>query len=119
MELLARMMPKSMSRYVCAVFLMIALSLLFISPAQAQDAATLFKSKCAACHGADGSGNTAVGKSMKLRDLRSADVQKETDEELTAMITNGKGAMPAYKDKLSGDQIKQLVGFLRDLAKKK
>jgi len=55
---------------------------------------------------------------MKLRDLRSADVQKQTDEELTAWIANGKGAMPAYKDKLTSDQIKQLVEFIRQLAKK-
>ncbi len=29
------------------------------------------------------------------------------------------GSMPSYKDKLTGDQIKDLVGFIRDLAKKK
>jgi mono/diheme cytochrome c family protein len=82
------------------------------------EGASTFKSKCAACHGADGSGSTAVGKSMKIRDLASADVQKETNAELTAIITNGKGGMPAYKDKLSGDQIKDVVGFIRQLAKK-
>jgi cytochrome c6 len=83
------------------------------------DGATLFKSKCAVCHGADGSGNTAVGKSMHIRDLASADAQKQTDAELTAIIVDGKGGMPSYKDKLTGDQIKELVGFIRELAKKK
>ena len=34
------------------------------------------------------------------------------------MITTGKGAMPAYKGKLTDDQIKQLVGYIRELAKK-
>ena len=92
----------------------------FAAPIWAQgEGATLFKSKCAVCHGADGSGSTPVGKSMHIRDLASADVQKQTDAELTAMITNGKGGMPAYKDKLSGDQIKDLVGFIRELGKKK
>jgi len=92
---------------------------LLAAPIWAQgEGATLFKSKCAVCHGADGSGNTAVGKSMHIRDLASADVQKQTDAELTAMITNGKGGMPAYKDKLTGDQIKDLVGFVRELGKK-
>ncbi len=101
-------------------FLLLAVVGLFLAavPARAQDAAGLFKAKCAACHGADGGGNTAVGKSLKLRDLRSADVQKQTNEELTAIITNGKGGMPAYKDKLTGDQIKELVAHIRDLAKK-
>jgi len=93
---------------------------LFAVPMCAQhDTATVFKSKCAVCHGADGSGDTAVGKTLKLRDLRSADVQKQTDQELTATITNGKDKMPAYKDKLTADQIKGLVAFIRDLGKKK
>jgi cytochrome c6 len=80
--------------------------------------ATLFKSKCAACHGADGTGNTPVAKAMHIPDLTSAAVQKQTDAELTAAITNGKGSMPAYKDKLSAEQIKETVGFIRELAKK-
>jgi len=46
-------------------------------------------------------------------------VQKLTDAELTAAITNGKGSMPAYKDKLSADQIKGTVDYIRELAKKK
>jgi len=111
-------MNDSKIRFVCFAPLAVLGLFLAAVPARAQDAAGLYKSKCAACHGADGSGNTAVGKSMKLRDLRSADVQKQTGEELTAMITNGKGAMPAYKDKLTSDQIKQLVEFIRQLAKK-
>lgn len=89
------------------------------APARAQnDAAALFKARCSACHGADGSGNTTVGKSMKLRDLASADVQKQTDAELTDIVTNGKTPMPAYKDKLNDAQIKSLVGYVRSLAKK-
>jgi mono/diheme cytochrome c family protein len=103
-----------------AALLLVVVLLLSAGPVRAQaDAASLFKSKCGNCHGADGSGNTAVGKSMKLRDLRSADVQKQTDEELNAWIANGKGAMPAYKDKFSAAQIKDLVGFIRELGKNK
>lgn len=79
--------------------------------------ATLFKGRCAACHGADGSGNTALGKSMKLHDFSSPEVQKLSDAELTAIITNGKGGMPSYKDKLTSEQIKQIVSFIRTLKK--
>jgi cytochrome c6 len=89
------------------------------SPVRAQnDAASLFKSKCAACHGADGKGDTSIGKTLKIRDLHSADVQKQTDAQITEIITNGKAAMPAYKGKLSDGQIKELVGYIRGLAKK-
>jgi len=79
--------------------------------------AELFKSKCAMCHGPDGSGNTPMGKRLNLRDLRSSDVQKHTDDELTAIITNGKPPMPAYGKTLSSDDIHQLVTYLRSMAK--
>jgi mono/diheme cytochrome c family protein len=97
----------------------LAISPLIRCSATAQeDAAGLFQSKCAACHGADGSGNTAVGKSMKIRDFHSPEVQKQTDAQLTEMISAGKGAMPSYKGKLTDEQIKQLVGYIRELGKK-
>jgi len=96
------------------------MALVFCGSMRAQDAPTLFKSKCAACHGADGSGNTAIGKSLGAKDLGSADVQKQTDAQLTDSITNGMagGKMPAYKGKLTDDDIKGLVGYIRSLAKK-
>jgi cytochrome c6 len=92
--------------------------LLSISTRAADDAAALYKTKCAACHGADGSGNTAMGKAFKLRDLGSDEVQAQTDAQLTAITSDGKGKMPAYKGKLTDDQIKELVGYIRTLKKK-
>ena len=71
-----------------------------------------FKAKCAMCHGADGKGKEA----MKTGDLASADVQKMSDADLSGMITNGKGKMPAYKT-LTPDQVKDLVAFIRSLKK--
>ncbi|MGB0033906.1 MAG: cytochrome c, partial [Candidatus Acidiferrales bacterium] len=68
----------------------------------------------------DGSGSTPTGKAMGSPDLRSAEVQKQTDAQLIDVTTNGKGKkMPAYKGKLTDDQIKQLVAYIRELAKKK
>jgi mono/diheme cytochrome c family protein len=77
-----------------------------------------FKAKCALCHGPDGKGDTQVGKSLKIPDLGSADVQKESDAELTTVITNGKKQMPAFGKSLKSDQIMDLVVFIRSLAKK-
>jgi cytochrome c6 len=92
---------------------------LLTAPARAQgDAGALFKAKCAACHGPDGKGETSMGKTLKVRDLSSDDVQKQTDAQLTDAIGIGKGKMPAYKGKLTDDQIKQLVGYIRTLKKK-
>lgn len=85
----------------------------------AQDSGTgLYKAKCAACHGADGKGETAMGKANKLRDLGSPDVQKQSDKDLAGIITNGKNKMPAYGKSLKQEQVKDLVAFIRSLAKK-
>jgi mono/diheme cytochrome c family protein len=80
---------------------------------------SLFKGKCAMCHGADGAGKTVMGEKLKIPDLHSTDVQKKTDADLKGMIAKGKDKMPAYEGKLSKEQIDLLVGFIRDLEKKK
>jgi len=81
------------------------------------DAAATFKSKCAACHGADGSGDTTVGKNLKVKDLRSAEVQGLSDDQLYEIIAKGKGKMPPYEKALGADTCKSLVAFIRSLKK--
>ena len=56
-----------------------------------------------------------MGKAMKLRDLGSADVQGQSDADLTTIITNGKGKMPKYDGKLTADQISDVVKYIRTL----
>jgi cytochrome c6 len=90
---------------------------LWSTPATADDAAGTYKAKCAACHGPDGKGETAMGKKFGLKDLASPDVQKMSDAELTAMIADGKDKMPGYKKSLKPDQIKELVSYIRSLKK--
>jgi cytochrome c6 len=80
--------------------------------------ATLFRSKCAMCHGADGAGSE-VGKSLNIPDLRSPAVQKLPNAELVEIISNGKGGMPSFKNSLSTDQIHALVMHVRSLGRKK
>jgi mono/diheme cytochrome c family protein len=81
----------------------------------AADGAAVFKAKCAMCRGADGSASTGMGKSMALKPLSSPEVQKMSDADLTALVTNGKGKMPAYKDKLSDDEISAVVKYVKTL----
>ena len=78
----------------------------------------LYKTKCAACHGADGKGQTPAGKANQLRDLGSADAQKQSDADLTAVIANGKNKMPAYGKSLKPEQLKELVAYIRSFVKK-
>lgn len=87
------------------------------STAVAQDAAATYKAKCTMCHGPDGKGS-AVGAKMGTHDFTSDDVQKQSDAQLTAVITKGKGKMPAYDGKLKDTEITGLVAYIRGLAKK-
>ncbi|HUM04949.1 MAG TPA: cytochrome c [Terriglobales bacterium] len=100
-----------------ASIMVVALALVFSVFSFADGGADTFKAKCAACHGATGAGDTTMGKNLKLRDMGSADVQKQSDEELTTIITKGKGKMPAYDGKLTKEQIGELVKFIRSLKK--
>jgi mono/diheme cytochrome c family protein len=83
---------------------------------QAGDSASLYKTKCVACHAADGSGNTPAGKKLAAHDLRSAEVQKMSDADLTEIIAKGKNKMPGYEKTLKPDDIKGLVAYIRSLA---
>jgi mono/diheme cytochrome c family protein len=80
------------------------------------DAARIFKTNCALCHGTDGSGNTGVGKSVHAPDLRSDETQKQSDAALIEVITKGRGKMPAFGAKLKPDDITKLVAYIRTLA---
>jgi mono/diheme cytochrome c family protein len=101
-----------------ASFVVLALALMFTTQVFAADSgADLFKAKCAMCHGADAKGETPMGKRLGIKDLGSADVQKQSDADLTAAISKGKGKMPGYEGKLTGDQIQELVKFIRTLKK--
>jgi mono/diheme cytochrome c family protein len=89
------------------------------SIAQTSPGENLFQAKCASCHGADGAGKTPMGTALKLRDLRSQDVQNQSDAELTRIVAKGKNKMPAFDGKLKKDQIDQVVGYVRELGKKR
>ena len=83
------------------------------------DAAKSFKTNCALCHAPDGSGNSSAGRALGAKDLRSQEVQAKSDSDLTLTVTKGKGKMPAFGGKLKPDEIKQMVTYIRDLAKPK
>jgi cytochrome c6 len=96
------------------VGLALVLAIPTIAFAQGTGADT-FKAKCAMCHGADGSASSGMGKTMGLKPLGSPEVQKMSDADLNALITNGKGKMPAMKGKLTDAQITDVVKYIRML----
>ncbi len=85
----------------------------------------LFGSKCSACHGKDGKGQTEKGKKMQVRDLASAEFQKGTDEDFKKVILEGmkkekdgvKQEMDGFKDELKGPEIDALVAYMREFKK--
>lgn len=88
-------------------------------PLVAQDAAAIYKTKCAVCHGPDGKGDTAMGKKLGVRDFSSPEVQKQSDNELIAATAKGKNKMPAYEKSLKENEIKDLIAYIRQLGKRK
>jgi mono/diheme cytochrome c family protein len=92
--------------------------------ALAAEVSEVYSEHCARCHGADGTGNTKIGKKLKLKDYSSATVQAQmTDEEILKVIVEGvfdenkKEKMPAYKEKLSEKEMKDLVAQVRAFKK--
>jgi mono/diheme cytochrome c family protein len=111
--------PPLVGAWVPVAILVICITM--ASPAAGQGntaGADVYKAKCATCHGQDGSGNTPVGKSLQVADLRSAAVQSKSDAELTQSVTEGKGNMPGFKGNITDDEIHAVVTFVRTFAAK-
>jgi mono/diheme cytochrome c family protein len=101
------------------------------SPAAAAPAATPdplaiaranYAKNCEGCHGPTGDGGPVKldnNKTIKVPSLKADHAVKHSDEELTKIITGGEEAMPAFKDKLSQDEISHLVHLVRTEFQKK
>jgi mono/diheme cytochrome c family protein len=88
------------------------------APGVAQSAgADVFKSKCAPCHGVDGLAGTPAGKMLKAASFKDPAIIKTPDAELIAIVKNGKSKMPSFQGKLTDDQIKAAVAYIRTLQK--
>ncbi len=74
-----------------------------------------YTKNCEPCHGPNGEGGPVKvdNKTIKVPSLKSAHASKLTDDHIAHMITNGEEAMPAFKDKLSSQDIADLVKFVR------
>ena len=89
----------------------------------AADTKETYDKSCAACHGKDGKADTAAGKKLKAKDFTDAKVQAGMkDEEMIKAIKEGikegdKTKMKGFGDKLSDDEIKQLIAYVRSFSK--
>jgi mono/diheme cytochrome c family protein len=78
----------------------------------ADDGATIYKTKCAACHGADATGKPAA----KIPSLVSDDAKKASDDDLAKSVAE-KAKHPAGVKSLPPDQVKMIVSYIRSLQK--
>jgi len=77
----------------------------------------LYTSNCVACHRDDGTGGkvTIEGKTLSVDNLTDEKRKKLTDEKMYRIIYEGieDEGMPAYRDKLSEAQIREVVRYIR------
>ena len=92
-----------------------AASLPSATPDELASARINFQKHCAVCHGekAEGGMKEVEGKKFKVPSLREGHALKHTDDKFMNQITGGDEEMPAFKDKLSQDEIRDLVRFIR------
>ena len=104
-----------MKTWLIRTLMVMAVLALGAAGSRTDDVAALYKAKCAVCHGADGKGDTPAGKKLGTKDFHSPDVAKMSDAELFEITKKGKDKMPGYDGKITDDQIKELVQYVRSL----
>jgi mono/diheme cytochrome c family protein len=81
------------------------------------DIKAIFLDKCSICHGEDGTGKTAKGKKLKVKDIHTT-VGTESEPDMIKIATDGKGKdMDGFGKDYNPAQIKGLVEYYRSLAK--
>src|SRR6478735_7821837 len=102
-----------------ALALVVCLFLATAMQVSAADAKANWDANCVQCHGKDGKADTKMGKTLNAKDLTDAKVQAEfSDAKATESIKNGvkengKTTMKAFGGKLTDDEIKALVAYVR------
>ena len=90
--------------------LAVAAVLLLAAGAASADGKSTYGSKCAACHGADGKGQGAMGKKLGVKDLTAS---KLTAAEMEAVIASGRGKMTPFAGKLTPAEIKDVAAHVK------
>jgi mono/diheme cytochrome c family protein len=97
---------------------MILVATLAFAAGDAAAGKAVYNKSCKSCHGADGTPNPGIAKSMKveMKHLGSAEVQGSSDDALKKAITDGMGKMKPIKS-VSGKAADDVVAYMRTLKK--
>ena len=77
----------------------------------------IFQEQCVGCHGPDGRAETEMGKKVGAADLTAVAVQQLSNSQISKIVKNGKGKMPAFDGKLSDEEIDAVIMHIRQLGK--
>lgn len=99
------------------IFTIIAIAFIFFTSIDAvaapianlDNGAEIFKANCAACH-AGGGNIVRRGKNLRLKTLHKRKV--DTEDAIATLVTNGKGIMSAYGDKLTPEEIANVSAYV-------
>ena len=105
-----------MNKRLVAVLIVTALMTMSVGAFAADAGADLYKAKCQGCHGADGTPSAMAAK-MGAKPLKDPAIVKKSEKDFVDATTNGVNKMPAYKGKLTDDQIKSVSAYMKGLAK--
>jgi mono/diheme cytochrome c family protein len=86
------------------------------TPDEFADVRGIFAKECQNCHTADGTGGKVKledGKTLKVPSFRAGHALRHTDSDFRRQIMEGGDGMPAFKDKLTPQQIDELLRFVR------
>ena len=86
------------------------------APSQAVSGRAVYEARCTRCHGPDGAGRTRMAEIVEPPDMSDAEWQRQrSDARMIASVANGRGQMPAFKKKLSRQEIAAAVAYVRTL----
>jgi mono/diheme cytochrome c family protein len=80
-----------------------------------QAAPLSYTAKCAVCHGSTGAADTATAQRFSVLAFTDPIVVAKSDSVLIGIIENGSGKMPAYKGKLTDQEINTLIEYIRQV----
>ncbi|NJR21633.1 MAG: c-type cytochrome [Richelia sp. CSU_2_1] len=112
------LLPSQVKKIICAVLLIVTLAfgeIAFNPPTALADTANIatgaevFSVNCAGCH-INGSNIIRRGKNLKLKALKK--YKMDSIANISDLVTNGKGVMSAYKDRLSEQQIIDVSAYV-------
>jgi mono/diheme cytochrome c family protein len=105
-------------RIIVTILILTGLSAAVCFAADAKAGQSVYNTSCKSCHGADGTPNAAVAKMMKvdMKDLKSAEIQAMSDDDIKNVITGGKGKMKPVSS-VTGASVNDVVAYVRSLKK--